>query len=122
MYVTPRLPPPVVDFLPRFRQALGRPRNIIIIDASGDQPIAHVAYFRAWIEHGMRVVSFAGRNWRDVDQWLGENTKLLLVLQQGRDLIEPVKDLINQLPVASYELASVDPETGKLIRFLVPLP
>jgi hypothetical protein len=116
------LPPSVVDVLPRVRQALGRPRNVIVIDASRGSPVAITAHFRAWLEGGMRLVALIDRDWRRVDNWLGEDTKLLLVLQQGQPLEKSVHDLIDDLDARWYAIIGIDSKTEIVIPSVEPPP
>lgn len=117
-----QLPQSLIRVLPRIRQALERPRNLIVLDARHDPPRALVAYFRAWLKDGLRLVALNDRDWRDVDSSVGEDTKLLIVLPRGRDLSDHLRDMIDRLDVRSYRVIGVDRETESIVRFVEPLP
>jgi hypothetical protein len=111
----PALPQSVARLLPAIRQALGGIRNVVIVDASADPPATFIAYFRSWLADGMRLLALSGRDWRDTDSWVGNDTRLLFVLAQGRPLSGPLRELINRLPIDLYRVIGVNPETGAIV-------
>lgn len=117
--MTDSLPQTLIEALPRFHRALGRPRNIIIVDARERTPSLYAAYFRAWLHNGLRVLPLANRGLNDVDA--DDRTKLLLVLRQGRSLSKPIKAFINRQRSDNYDIACVSGDDA-VLRFVEQLP
>ena len=115
-----RLPQSVIDDLPAIRHGLGGPRNLVIVDASRDPPVAVTAHFRAWLQGGVRLAALGDRAWRDADGWLEGDTKMVLVVQQGRPLPDGVAELIGGLDAASYTVVPIDPNTQAIVRLVEP--
>lgn len=111
------LPPAIVRLLPAIRQALGRISNLVILDASTETHATFVAYFRSWLAEGMRLVA-STTDWRDADSWVSNDTRLLLILAQGRPLSNALRDLVNRLDVDHFRVVGVDPATGEVVPLL----
>jgi hypothetical protein len=107
-----------MPLLPAIRQTLGRIANLIIIDASAGTPATFVAYFRSWLAEGMRLVASSTADWRDADNWVGNDTRLLLILAQGKPLSNSLQDLVNRLDADHFRVVGVDPATGEVVPLL----
>lgn len=112
------LPPAIVPLLPAIRQAFGRIANLVIIDASAETPATFVAYFRSWLAEGTRLVAPNAADWRDADSWVGDDTRLLLILALGRPLSNPLRALVNRLDVDQFRVVGIDPATGEVVPLL----
>jgi hypothetical protein len=116
------LPMNIAKALPSIRQALLRPRNLIIIDAGESPPRALRAHFRAWLNGGVRILPL-DREWLDdVDCLVGSDARLAILLPFGHQLARPIADLIDQLDARCYELFGIDPASGEIMPLVGAFP